>query len=563
MYVIPQNIQPKSKADQARWTEQALRYRLLTGKQKEDVRKAIEDQFCLEIAANLEINPDLSRNPYRLIFQQLNVAYLEPPEVQITEDPEADLSPLVTPKLWAQQQQTSLYALSMGECLVRLDWQHWAGATEASYRVVQPDKVVVEAMPYEPDQPGRVEELRKRGDVFTWEIWDVRDPKEPVFKIEEIEDDGERVDATAKWAPQLAGEGRYPYIDKQGQPILPYVLYHRKVDSSRLWCWTDGIELTDGSLKLAALWTHWGDGFVNAAHPQRYALDVDTQAGHTRTIGGTPVDVVPVDRKSILKFSSKGPGGGSLGQFAAAMDPLQAAEALRLYEQGLAVYAGLNPADLQITQAQSGYAIVVSRDGQRKAQKMVEPSFRIADQQLLATAARLSNFYNGTTLSEDPREYKIRYRSLKPSIEEMKATAELIRAEVDLGVMSKLDALRKLHPEIESDEDALERLLRVRQVEAELSGLERVEDGDVDVDDDAPVAAMPTEAENVQLTALNGAQVQAAQGIVQAVAEGMLPRASGVQMLAAFFNLPLPAAERIMGAVGSSFKAPTPDTNEG
>jgi hypothetical protein len=55
----------------------------------------------------------------------------------------------------------------------------------------------------------------------------------------------------------------------------------------------------------------------------------------------------------------------------------------------------------------------------------------------------------------------------------MKATAELIRAEVDLGVMSKLDALRKLHPEIESDEDALERLLRVRQVEAELARFDK------------------------------------------------------------------------------------------
>lgn len=468
--LIPQTIQPEHETDRARWSEQALRYRLLTGKHRDDVISTIQDSFSLELAADMVISPDLSRNPYRLIYQQLNVAYMEPPEVYISDDDEADLEPIVTPKLWAQQQQTSLLALSMGEALVRIDWKHWAGATEASYRVVQPDQVVVYAMPDEPDQPGSVEELRWRNGVWTWEVWDVRDPANPIFRIDEIDDQKQRVDATEKWAPELAGEGKYPYRARDGSPILPWVMYHRQV-GSRLWNWTSGIELTDGALKLCALWTHWNDGFINAAYPQRYALDVDTQAGVSRTIAGTPVDVVPVDRKSILKFSSKGPTGGSLGQFSASMDPLQSAEALRLYEQGLAVYAGLNPSDLQITQAQSGYAIVVSRDGQRRAQKLVEPSFRIADQQLLATAAKLSNFYLNTNLSEDPREYKIRYRSMKPSIEEMKADADLIKAEVDLGVLSKLDALRRLHPEIESDEDALERLLRVKEIERELASL--------------------------------------------------------------------------------------------
>jgi hypothetical protein len=529
--LIPQTIQPAHQSDRDRWSEQALRYRLLTGKHRDDVITAIQDQFSLELAADMVISPDLSRNPYRLIYQQLNVAYNEPPEVHIQDDPDADLAPIVTPKLWAQQQQTSLWALSMGESLVRIDWKHWAGATEASYRVVQPDQVVVYAMPDEPDQPGAVEELK------------------------------ERVDATAKWAPELAGEGAYPYRATDGSPILPWVLYHRQV-GSRLWNWTNGIELTDGALKLCSLWTFWNDGYINCAYPQRYALDVDTQAGVSRTIAGTPVDVVPVDRKSILKFSSKGPGGGSLGAFTASFDPLQSAEALRLYEQGLAVYAGLNPSDLQVTSAQSGYAIVVSREGQRRAQKLVEPSFRIADQQLLSTAAKMANFYTGSKLSENPRDYRIRYRSMKPSIDEMKAEADLIRAEVDMGVLSRLEALRRMHPEIESDEDALERLLRVNQIEAELAGIAApvltADDTDAtSADQAAPVlAAMPIEEPEVdKLTALNGAQVQAAQGIVEAVAGGMLPRQSGVQMLASFFNMPSETAEQIMGSVGKTFTA--------
>ena len=69
----------------------------------------------------------------------------------------------------------------------------------------------------------------------------------------------------------------------------------------------------------------------------------------------------------------------------------------------------------------------------------------------------------------------------------------------------------------------------------------------------------PSEEPEVdKLTALNGAQVQAAQGIVQAVADNMLPRGSGVEMLSAFFNMPPATAEQIMGDVGRSFYSPPP-----
>jgi len=59
---------------------------------------------------------------------------------------------------------------------------------------------------------------------------------------------------------------------------------------------------------------------------------------------------------------------------------------------------------------------------------------------------------------------------------------------------------------------------------------------------------------DVQKTALNGAQVMALQGIVQSVVLGQLPRASGVEMIAAAFPLSLEQAEKIMGTAGASFE---------
>jgi hypothetical protein len=54
-------------------------------------------------------------------------------------------------------------------------------------------------------------------------------------------------------------------------------------------------------------------------------------------------------------------------------------------------------------------------------------------------------------------------------------------------------------------------------------------------------------------SALNGAQVQALVEVVQAVARGELPRASGVEIIVASFPVTREAAEQIMGEVGKTF----------
>tara|TARA_R110000824_G_scaffold106470_6_gene251610 strand:+ start:5076 stop:6434 length:1359 start_codon:yes stop_codon:yes gene_type:complete len=437
---------------------------MLTGAHIEDLRDELRRLFAREIAADLEFHPDMSRNPLRMIVQQLANAYAEAPRVSVPEA-DADLSSIVTPRLWALQQKTELQTLAINESLMRLDWPYWnPEASEVSYRPISPDLVVLTASEDMPDQPSRVEELRprtKNGEtVWTWEIWDISDPAAPVFRIEAVSANGVRVDVTAQYAAGL--EGAYPYM-RNGKPVLPYVLYHATIGAG-LWSYREGIELARGSLRLAALWSHWSDGFQSCAHPQRYALDVDTQAGITRTIAGVQVDTVPIDRKSIIKFRSSGAGTGSIGSLSPAMEPRSAAEALRVYESGLATYAGLNPADLQVTQAQSGYAIVVSRAGMRRRMKAREPALRMSDQLLLSRAAMLSNQYGGTALPEAPGDYTIEYRGVSESSEETKGRAELIKAKLEMGLISKVDALRELNPEIDSDEEAIERLLRIQRL---------------------------------------------------------------------------------------------------
>ena len=148
-----------------------------------------------------------------------------------------------------------------------------------------------------------------------------------------------------------------------------------------------------------------------------------------------------------------------------AMEPQSAASALKIYAHGLAVHSGLNPSDLEVTGAQSGYAIVVGREGMRRVMKARQPSFHASDRLTLATAAKLANAYGGHSLPIETADYSIEYRGSKESDQELKARADIVRAELDMGLISKVDALRTMHPEIESDEAAIERLLRVNRLD--------------------------------------------------------------------------------------------------
>ena len=465
LYTIPSNIQPDNKDDASRWAAQAQRIRLMEGQHADDVRDDIKKLFAAEIAAEMEISPDLSRNTALTVWQQLATAYANPPKITTEEDTGEDLAAVVTPRLWPIQAQNNLILEALNESIIRIDFEYWNGATEASYRIVWPDSVVMQAHPNHPDKPIRVEWLRYRhtpGEVgaWTWEIWDISDPAAPIFRIDLIDSRGTRTEATAQFSPEL--DGRYPYYDAEGLPVLPWVLYHKKI-GSRLWSYTQGSELVAGAIRLCSLWTNWTEGYLNNAAPVRFALDADCQAGVTRNISGVSVDVVPADRKSILKFQSTGQGGGTLSQFNSGFDPRASAEALEVFEKGLAVYAGLNPSDLQVTGAQSGYAIVVSREGQRRKAREMFPGLGEGDRDLLATAARLSNAYAGTSLPTAPRDYTIEYRGLAETEGEKRERVDTVSKELVLGLLSKPEALRRLNPDITTDAEAVERLIEIQE----------------------------------------------------------------------------------------------------
>jgi hypothetical protein len=117
------------------------------------------------------------------------------------------------------------------------------------------------------------------------------------------------------------------------------------------------------------------------------------------------------------------------------------------------------------------------------------------------------------------------------------------------------------------------RLLQGVDIEAELKAVEQMQATEpgpaegVPPDAAAPAPAPAPgsgEAGNIPTPApdmvLNGAQISAAKDIVIAVTKGELPRATGIEMLQAFFNISPSDAERIMGEAGTGV-ATTPNPN--
>ena len=273
-------------------------------------------------------------------------------------------------------------------------------------------------------------------------------------------------------------------------------------------------------------------------------------------------NAITTDPASILLFSATDELQPQLGQFTAGADVAKMLEAIASYEQRVAEFGGISPADLQRLggTARSGYAISISNEGKRAAQRKYTDQFRAADLQLLGVCAKLINMAKGT--NEPEEGHTIRYQSIPLSQQEKETQRKDMVEKIQAGIMSKVDAYMELHPGI-SRARAVQELHRIRVEESIAPTMPATTGDGGTIAPPVDPGAVPEVAEDGTITdtkaedriVLNGAQVTAAQGIVEAVAAGNLPRDTGLNMLIEFFSIPPASANRIMGRVGLDFTA--------
>ena len=458
-------------ADEPRREHSRLRRRILEGWWRQDLDERIGQFFPASTVERLSYR-DQTRNPFRSLVDQLAQLYSKPPAVEHADMDEGALSDfgakLRAAELWSVAGRNQRQVVGMRESLIRVAW----AGDGLQFRVVPPDMVWASAHPDHPTDPSVVVEARirtverngKKEAHWTWDVLDIRD--EPSYRIL-IPDGPDPSKAKADITAQVLGAefsgDAYPYLI-EGEPTMPYVLFHAEGGGSALWDPYTGKEQIESTLTVSTLWTLWNYCVRDASSPIRGLVNGEVRGVSTKGSNAGTRREVAHDPTTMVMIDQTGPGPVQAMQWAAGCDPERLQLAIDAYEQRALISSGISPADIQQSgAAQSGYAISLKRSFIRERQAAMVPQMEAGDRRVLALAASLCNATEGTAYPESG--YNLRYQQIPLGADERKARREAAAAGIAMGTQSVVDLVMAEQPGLTRDE-AISHLERVRQERA-------------------------------------------------------------------------------------------------
>ncbi len=377
--------------------------------------------------------------------------------------------------LWAQMARFQAYTIGMREMWMRADVE----AGRLVYRPVPPHMTLAEADPARPNVPTMFGELRLRHidgkHVWTFEVWDIRDLEAPTYRVYEALDGWKfGRDLTAQLHGATYDGADYPtaWRRSNGTPIIPAQLYHASTYGDRLFDPFANFELYIGSLQLGLFHSYLAHCIRDASYPQRYAVGVRVAGMDSTDLGTRAARAeVTTDPTTILMLDPVAETSQPMmGQYQAGADCEKLETVIAAVAHRLATDAGLAPSELQRTSgsARSGYAISLSQEGKRSAQRRYILQFRAADEALVGLSAILFNRW--AEANSEPTNYpeggfSVVYREIPLSPQEMEARRAHVLQMLEAGLMSPVDALRYFGSL--SEQDAVAQLAAIRTMTAE------------------------------------------------------------------------------------------------
>jgi hypothetical protein len=442
-----------------------LRRRLLEGTWEEDLHNRLQIHLGTVRKAAWGL-PDMSSNVFRQIARSLASLYIQPPDVS---HPTRNLAAagivdmVARSGLWATMNRFQQLTIGCREYWQRV---HVSSDGRLTFRPVAPDMTIAKSFADRPDYPVSVREMRERTDAegkprWTWDVLDISDPENPVYEVRAYVDGGKvGEDLSAVYLGGSYSGAAYPYRRNDGRPILPYVLYHAERIGDRLFDCYEGIEVVEGSLNIAVSYSMLFHAIKDSSWPQRYIIGAEPQGGTIEGgIAGVRREVVS-DPATVLMLRASDEQQPVIGQWQAGCDVTQLENTISAFANRLAQDAGVSPADIQRMggTARSGYAIQLSNEGKRDAQKVYSQSFRASDEQLVMTAAILANRAMGSQFPEGG--YSVQYRSIPLSGAELDGRRKHALELLDAGLMTRIDALR-LFDDALTEQDAVAMLAEI------------------------------------------------------------------------------------------------------
>jgi len=416
-----------------------LRLRMLHGTWHDDLRKHVRLAVGA-VRAKAWGPPQLTACPARDLAETVSVLYDDDPAVSH----EADAAAAATvARRWRTMQargamrQAQVYTELTNECGRQLYVDPQRG--NMRLRVVTPD--LLEGVP-DPKRPGVPLELtewceRYVRDRWVWvrEIWSVRDPERPYYRVQTVEDE----DVTAEVHGRTYEGDEWPDVYRwaDGRPWLPWSLTHSVAEPSSLWNPWYRIETIDSTMVIARHSAYIDHCMTQAANPQRCVYNMAPAGSMRREADdGSPVAVLQGDASSVLAFEPldeqvqamqwQWDAGAELGTMQ------------DVYERRLGLIAqswGLSPDDLvrQTSDPRSGIALSLSRSGTREVQQRRAPVYRPHDERLAAMTAAAMNRLDGGTRPESG--YRVEYALLPLSTGEQQQLERETLALYDRGLI--------------------------------------------------------------------------------------------------------------------------------
>ena len=460
----------------------ARRRRLLEGNWASDLEDFITDSVALDRRA-IWGALDTSSNVFKQGCEALAVLYSRKPSVGIERENAEAAREYIGPQgnldkshYFEMMATVQMKTIGLREMLMRIDI---SDSNQIMFRPVTPDMVFATAPAGDPMKPNYLYELRLRknestGEMFwTADCYDLRDKNNPQYKVHYVEADGILgEEMTDMFLGGNMSGANYPYRDSKGNPFLPWVFYHASIDG-QLFSPYELSEVVAGSMVASTYYTYLKHLMFDASFPQRYVASLQLAGLNTMDTNMASQRMsVSTDPSSILCFTSDPDSTTQplIGQFQAGMgDPATMLGAITTYERRLATQMGIDPASVQKVSSdpRSGYSIAMSKESMREAQERYEPVFRVSDIEAIEKAAMISNAILGTSYPESG--YVIQYESIELSEIEQKSQRENIIALLDKGLLSPVDAMFKLYPDLATEEEAIEKLRTIRQQKIEFA----------------------------------------------------------------------------------------------
>lgn len=476
--MIPPPLLNLSPTESARVASQALRWALLTQDYGDDpagegnIRGAIDGFLGPERAALIP-RVDFSNNILETTARQLTTPglYQRAPIVRGPPGGEAVVQALTDAKYWLWMQQTAFMAAGMGDALLHFEPQNG----RIHIREVLPHCCFVETSPEDATVVQRFRELRLRdlsalGLGLKW-CFDVYDLMTPAFYVETIESVPVSVTNIINGLPAEGLSGAaYPWrID--GAAVLPYVHYTTTV-SGTYWHHNERRGITRATLRAMAYDTMAHQSAMDSSHSTAIAINVDLPATPTSGNDGSGGQSVAAARMAILPGSLLALDGRDNGAQPQIVQLRPAADlaSLRLWAQAgeaqLLTRLGLSADDVRSAgdNPMSADALMIRQAAKQAVSDRLEPLFRDADLQALALV--------GAMLGGPTSGYTISYYRPPQQAEDRKADAEADQAELDLGMVSRVQLYQRRHPGM-SRADALAALKEIDEDAALLAGTEQ------------------------------------------------------------------------------------------